>query len=436
MKRNYSETIKNKLENVIKEMATHIEDFSKNPDKDFKRNRKLPFEKLIHLMLCMRGNSLNKELYDYFKDDELLTTSAFIQQRDKLLPEAMKYLFYKFNESCKDKNTYDGYYLYAADGSAVNIPLNKESDTYCSWNGEKGYNQIHLNALYDVLNKTYVDCLLQPKPVFDEREALTQIINNRKFAKPTIIIADRGYGAYNLFETINRKDNLDYVFRVKNDFLTELKNLPMRELDTTISFELRTTCTKEDKELFEKGLAKKVRGPSTKGKEKQRITWTFESPFQMKLRVVRFKISDDTYETIITSLNRFRFPLQKIKEIYHLRWGIETSFRELKYALGLINFHSKKENFIIQEIYAKLIMYNFCERITKSIVIKQSDKRIYTYQVNFTMGIHICLDYFKRGKQINIEEMISKYILPIREGRQDVRKIKPKSVVFFLYRVA
>ena len=210
----------------------------------------------------------------------------------------------------------------------------------------------------------------------------------------------------------------------------------MRELDTTISFELRTTCTKEDKELFEKGLAKKVRGPSTKGKEKQRITWTFESPFQMKLRVVRFKISDDTYETIITSLNRFRFPLQKIKEIYHLRWGIETSFRELKYALGLINFHSKKENFIIQEIYAKLIMYNFCERITKSIVIKQSDKRIYTYQVNFTMGIHICLDYFKRGKQINIEEMISKYILPIREGRQDVRKIKPKSVVFFLYRVA
>ena len=26
-----------------------------------------------------------------------------------------------------------------------------------------------------------------------------------------------------------------------------------------------------------------------------------------------------------------------------MRWGIETSFRELKYAVGLTSFHSKKE---------------------------------------------------------------------------------------------
>lgn len=31
---------------------------------------------------------------------------------------------------------------------------------------------------------------------------------------------------------------------------------------------------------------------------------------------------------------------------YHLRWDIETSFRELKYALGGISFHSKKDDFI------------------------------------------------------------------------------------------
>ena len=40
------------------------------------------------------------------------------------------------------------------------------------------------------------------------------------------------------------------------------------------------------------------------------------------------------------------------------------------------------------------------------------------------------------SETIKIEEMISKYILPIREGRQDVRKIKQKSVIYFLYRVA
>lgn len=437
MKNSYSVKIKNTLENIIDEMSLHPEDFVKDPSKDFKRNRKLPFKELIRLMLCMRGNTLNKEIYDYFKDtNNIITKSAFIQQREKLLPEAMEYLFHKFNNSCKDKNTYDGYYLYAADGSALNIPLNKEAASYCDWSGEKGYNQLHLNAIYDVLNKVYVDCLIQPKPDFDEREALTQMINNRTFDKPTIMVADRGYGAYNLFETINRKENLDYVFRVRNEFSKEIKALPMKELDTIISFELRTTATKEDKELFEKGLAKKVRGPSPKGKEKQRVTWYFESPFQMSLRVVRFKISENNYETLVTSLNRFQFPIAKLKEIYHLRWGIETSFRELKYAIGLISFHSKKENFIIQEIYSRLIMYNFCERITKNTVIKQSKGNKYTYQVNFTMGIHICIDYFKSKRQIDVEGMISKYILPVREGKEDTRKIKPKGVIYFLYRVA
>lgn len=90
--------------------------------------------------------------------------------------------------------------------------------------------------------------------------------------------------------------------------------------------------------------------------------------------------------TIVTSLNRFEFPIKRIKELYHLRWGIETSFRELKYTIGLVNFHAKKEDFIRQEIFARLVMYNFCARITLYVVIEQSDKRVHTHQVNYTMG--------------------------------------------------
>jgi hypothetical protein len=47
----------------------------------------------------------------------------------------------------------------------------------------------------------------------------------------------------------------------------------------------------------------------------------------------------------------------KIKEIYALRWGIETSFRELKYAIGLSNFHAKKVAYIKQEIFARLTLF-------------------------------------------------------------------------------
>ena len=65
------------------------------------------------------------------------------------------------------------------------------------------------------------------------------------------------------------------------------------------------------------------------------------------------------------------FDVKKIKEIYHLRWGIETSFRELKYAIGLTSFHARKPNYTKQEIYARLLLYNYCELITTH-VIKQN----------------------------------------------------------------
>lgn len=419
-------------------MATNPSLFAKNPQTDFTRDRKLSFDKLMHLLLGMRGNSINKELYDYFKDDELMTSSAFVQQREKLLPEAMEYLLHEFNLQCNDTKTYEGYRLYAVDGTDVNIAKNPDADSFIENGQNEGYNQLHVNALYDLLNKTYVDAIIQPRPKMYEVKAAIDIIKRNSLSDKTILIADRGYGSMNLMEHIHRTENLEYLIRVKNDYIKEIKALPMKELDTTISIELRTTQTNEDKLLYEQGKAKWIIGPSKFGKEKKGITWDFESPFTMTLRVVRFKITDNTYETIVTSLNRFAFPTNKIKELYHLRWGIETSFRELKYAIGLVNFHAKKEDFIKQEIFARLIMYNFCERITLRVVIKQSKENKWTYQANFTMGIHICVDFFRyRGKEPpDVEKLISRYILPVREGRADVRKLKPKSAVFFLYRVA
>ena len=93
----------------------------------------------------------------------------------------------------------------------------------------------------------------------------------------------------------------------------------------------------------------------------------------LAFRIVRFKLSDNSYETIITNLDRFSFSSHKLKELYHLRWGIETSFRELKYAIGLTSFHAKKVEYIKQEIFARLTLYNYCELITTH-VMKNSKK--------------------------------------------------------------
>ncbi|HVI43039.1 MAG TPA: transposase [Anaerovoracaceae bacterium] len=143
-------------------------------------------------------------------------------------------------------------------------------------------------------------------------------------------------------------------------------------------------------------------------------------------------------ETIITNPDKEEFPACKIKELYHMRWGIETSFRELKYSIGLTSFHSKKAEYIIREIFAGLTMYNFCELITLHLVIQQKDTK-YSYQANFTAAITICRYFFKFLNDISppdVEALIQKNLLPIRTGRSGPRKVRFRTAVSFLYRVA
>ena len=100
--------------------------------------------------------------------------------------------------------------------------------------------------------------------------------------------------------------------------------------------------------------------------------------YDLRFRVVRFRISGGCYETVYTNLDSETFPIGKIKELYRLRWGIETSFRELKYAIGLSCLHGKKTDFLLQEVFARLILYNYASLIARKIPVPQEK------QINFT----------------------------------------------------
>lgn len=435
-----AQQLKDKLDNIISQMSEKSHLFVANPEKDFTRNRTFTFEKTIKAILGMGGNSLQKELRDFFDGTgEFATKSAFVQQRDKIPYDTFEYLLHKFNESCIDDKTYDGYYLYACDGTTVNIaknPNNKE--TYID-NGEyEGFNQYHINTLYDLMNRTYADAIIQGIRRTNEPQAVADMIDYLPLRGKTILIGDRGYGAMNLMEHCNRKDGLDYLFRVKEDWISEVKALPMEEFDKEIHFQIRTTQTNEDKELYKAGKAKYISGASKFGKYKKSQTWDFESPFDMTVRIVRVMLPNGNFETLATSLNRFEFPAERLKELYAMRWGIESSYRELKYAIGLTNFHARKDDSIKQEIFASLIMYNLCERITAHAVISQSDTTKHVYQVNFTMAIYVCLQFYRNRSKAppDVLTEITRYIEPVRKGRTDKRKLKPKSVVNFIYRVA
>ena len=155
-----------------------------------------------------------------------------------------------------------------------------------------------------------------------------------------------------------------------------------------------------------------------------------------RFRIVRFKISEDSYETVLTNLEIDQYPPQKLKELYAARWGIETSFRDLKYTTGMLDFHSKKVMCIQQEIYAHLIMYNFAEMITSHVVIDKKQRK-HTYKANFSVALHMCrLFYQGNTSPLDLETIISRNLVPVRPGRHRERKLTNKIFHGFLYRVA
>lgn len=71
--KNYPKHIKNTLYSVIRNMAKHPEEFCRCPEKDFTPDRKLPFGKLLSLLVKMGGHSLRDEMLDCLKIDNHLT---------------------------------------------------------------------------------------------------------------------------------------------------------------------------------------------------------------------------------------------------------------------------------------------------------------------------------------------------------------------------
>lgn len=108
----------------------------------------------------------------------------------------------------------------------------------------------------------------------------------------------------------------------------------------------------------------------------------------MDIRVTRIKLSDGSYECLVSNLPMPEFTSDDLKDIYHARWNIETSFRYLKYAVGMTSFHAKKVEFVKQEIFAKLTLYNFSAFITNhaSASMNKRKNNKHDYKINFSMA--------------------------------------------------
>lgn len=423
------------LNHIIKKMNDSRSIFCENSRTDFIRSRKLDFQNTIKILFCMENGSLRDELFKSFDNAlDTPTASAFVQARNKIKVDAFKHIFNKFNDRTHEDILYKGYRLLAIDGSELPIDnsiYDKETRVLRTGGTNKPYSAFHINASYDLLERSYDDLIIQGQAVRDENDAFCQLVD-RYQGRKAIFIADRGYESYNGFEHVAKSGN-KYLVRVKDinsktSMTRSLGPYPNDEFDIDVFRMLTLKCTSMIKACPQ--LYKVCPTNMRFDYMSKEDPW-----YEFNCRIVRFKITEDTYECIITNLDRTEFSSEDIKELYNKRWGIETSFRHVKYAIGLNSHHARKRKYIKQEIYISLTLYNLTQRLIRKIKIEKRNKK-YIYQINFTRACHLVRSFLnkKDGKNPSLENLIANEILPIRPGRSHNRNVKRKSFIYFNYR--
>lgn len=431
--------IKKKFFETIDSIVADPTPFVKRPGTDFTRNRLCPLRDLVTFLLTMEAGTLNREIRRFFfrptsSKKQPITKAAIIQQRDKLNDKFFPFIFSAVNKIKPFKKTLKGYHLLACDGSDLNIPAYDDKKTYVASNTEGvGYYQFHLNSILDVLEQRYVDVNIQPRSKINERSALIDFIKRTDFPEKSIFIADRGYFSLNFLAHIS-VSKYHYVLRMNSDeasmaFIRRFTLPESDEFDIILDFDITRSwkncyTTRPDKYVCLKhGRQFDFIPPEDK-----------KSMFHVKTRLVKIKLSEGNYEFLFTDLPQEEFGSEELKHVYHLRWEIETSFSFLKYNMALNSFHSKRRDFICQEIYARMILFNLTMLLVHSVELPKKDCLL-EYKVSISDAVITCRDFLhNRMSSDTVELLLIGNVTPIREGRTYPRKKHTKRVVPLSYR--
>ena len=434
-----SDVIKVLLLAAVNKIAADPGKYAVNPGRDFTRNRKMGFHDTLMMLLTMEADCIKEELYRYFgRTTDAPSKAAFYRQRRKLTDDALASLLYTFNSRLQ-KNLYNGKYQFiACDGSAADIFRNPDDpDTFFEPNGKstKGFNQVHINAFYSILDRRFTNLVVQPGRKRNEYAAFCQMVDAAGKSGPaTIYFADMGYASYNNFAHVIENGQF-FLIRCNDRRLEGILGRSaggLKEMDCRV--ERILTRTQSKKKRSRPLLSERYRHIC------RAVPFDYldgsRCEYDISLRVVRFEISPGCFENIITNLPEPEFDFEDFRELYHLRWSEENAFRDLKYPLCLKAFHSKKYEYIVQEIWARAILHNFSSAIITGVPVDSSRKK-YEYQVNFAEAFKTCREFLRihDGRtQMDVEGLIAQNIEPIRPGRTFARQHRFKLPISFCYR--
>ena len=323
---------------------------------DFSRNRKLPFERVVSIILNMPKRSLSIEIHDFFNNIESDVKScakgAFSLQRSKL-----KALFFDFwNKQLVNSfythygtniKKWKGFILQAVDGSTAYLINKKGVIDYFGTQGNQHVSvpMAQIVQIQDVLNEITVWGNISP---INDSE-MTVISNNiRHFRKDSLTLFDRGFPSFSLmYRLLNEEKPLHFLMRCRKNFNREV--IEFLKSNKT-SEELTFSPTAEALETLKK------------------LGYIVSRKQTIRVRAVKVKLSTGEDEILLTNLfDQKLYTLDDLKQLYALRWGIETVFGKQKNQQQMEQFSGHKVISIQQDYAATLMIANL-----QSLIEKQS----------------------------------------------------------------
>ncbi len=348
----------------------------------FTRSGKLSFTNLIYFILQSTHKSIQIN-YSIFLDSFLSETLPFVSKQavskarqgisHKAFLELFRLSVEQFYSRSANLHTWNGFYIYAVDGSTIQIPESEENHMVFGGNPNKTVKVSPLastSVLYDVMNDILVNVSFHAYRC-NERESAKAHMNFLPGFPNSIIVFDRGYPSEDMFRFLNSRGML-FLMHVPKTF----KKAVFEQNDVLFTY------------------------PSSDNQE------------SLTLRSIHFLLNDGSTEYLVTNLMPEQVASEKFSELYRLRWGVESKYRELKNRLKIEAFNSVKPVSIQQEFFAAMYLSNLAAIIKSEAdlkVIASADNR-HDYQPNRSYilnRIKNCIIHLLRSSSSACNKMIS-----------------------------
>lgn len=310
----------------------------------FSRNRKLPFERVVGIILNMPKRSLSAEIHDFFEclgsTYQACTKGAFSLQRGKLNPLffdvwnkwlVANFYYYYANDVCRWK----GFLLQAVDGSTAYLfdkgDIKKHFGCHANQHGG-GVPLARVMQIHDVLNDITVWGGVYPFKKSEQSIFADQVSS---LVKDSLTLFDRGFPGYGLmYLMLNEEEPRHFLMRCKVGFNDKTREFALNK-KKSVMIEL-TPSDKSINMLRNHGYI--VTNKTT-----------------IKVRMVKFKLSSGEMEILITNLyDDLKYSVEDLKYLYGLRWGIETSYGKQKNQLQMEQFSGHRVICIKQDYAATI----------------------------------------------------------------------------------